>query len=143
MQQSPFGPSPARRFGQLHPVFSLKNCEGHGQRVQFSVFECTVNEAHLETLRLKKAMLAEEDNLRIYLLRGRREDVVEAYGKDSDVSFKAVRYAKGTKAGRVSLASGGEKLIVPRFAVRESEAGFLFVPVLKSGKLMPRRIPLQ
>ena len=67
-----------------------KICEGHGQRVQFSVFECTVNEAQLETLRLrlKKAMLAEEDNLRIYLLRGRREDVVEAYGKDSYVSFK-------------------------------------------------------
>ena len=67
-----------------------KICEGHGQRVQFSVFECTVNEAQLETLRLrlKKAMLPEEDNLRIYLLRGRREDVVEAYGKDSYRDFK-------------------------------------------------------
>jgi CRISPR-associated protein Cas2 len=67
-----------------------KICEGHGQRVQFSVFECTVNEAQLETLRLrlKKAMSAEEDNLRIYLLRGRREDVVEAYGKDSYRDFQ-------------------------------------------------------
>ena len=69
-----------------------KICEGHGQRVQFSEFECNVNEVQLETLRLrlKKAMLPEEDNLRIYLLRGRREDVVEAYGKDSYVSFNGL-----------------------------------------------------
>ncbi len=66
-----------------------KLCEGHGQRVQFSVFECTVSETQLETLRLllKKAILAEEDNLRIYLLRGRREDVVEAYGRDTYRDF--------------------------------------------------------
>jgi len=69
-----------------------KICEGHGQRVQLSVFECTVNETQLETLRqrLRKALLAEEDNLRIYLLRGRREDVVEAYGKDTYVSFQGL-----------------------------------------------------
>jgi CRISPR-associated protein Cas2 len=67
-----------------------KICEGHGQRVQFSVFECTVNEAQMETLRvrLRKAIQEDEDNLRIYLLRGRREDVVEAYGKDSYVDFQ-------------------------------------------------------
>jgi CRISPR-associated protein Cas2 len=67
-----------------------KICEGHGQRVQFSVFECTVNEVQMETLRvrLRKAIQEDEDNLRIYLLRGRREDVVEAYGKDSYVDFQ-------------------------------------------------------
>jgi CRISPR-associated protein Cas2 len=67
-----------------------KICEGHGQRVQFSVFECTVNEFQMETLRvrLRKAIQEDEDNLRIYLLRGRREDVVEAYGKDSYVDFQ-------------------------------------------------------
>ncbi len=67
-----------------------KICEGHGQRVQFSVFECTVNDAQLETLRLRlrKAIVESEDNLRIYLLRGRREDVVEAYGKDSYRDFQ-------------------------------------------------------
>ena len=72
-----------------------KICEGHGQRVQFSVFECTVNETQLEALRLrlKKAILTEEDNLRIYLLRGRREDVVEAYGKDTYVSFQELLLA--------------------------------------------------
>ncbi len=66
-----------------------KICEGHGQRVQFSVFECTVNDAQIETLRLRlrKAIQEEEDSLRIYLLRGRRGDVVEAYGKDCYVDF--------------------------------------------------------
>jgi CRISPR-associated protein Cas2 len=67
-----------------------KLCEGHGQRVQFSVFECTVNEAQMETLRLRlrQAIVEAEDNLRIYLLRGRREEVVEAYGKDSYQDFQ-------------------------------------------------------
>ena len=57
---------------------------------QFSVFECTVNEAQMETLRLrlKKAIQEEEDSLRIYLLRGRREGAVEAYGKDCYVDFR-------------------------------------------------------
>ena len=72
-----------------------KICEGHGQRVQFSVFECTVSEVQLEVLRLrlKTALSAEEDNLRIYLLRGRREDVVEAYGKDSYIDFQELLIA--------------------------------------------------
>jgi len=61
-----------------------KICEGHGQRVQFSVFECTVNEAQMETLRnrLKKAIEPAEDSLRVYTLHGRREAAVEAYGRD-------------------------------------------------------------
>ena len=72
-----------------------KICEGHGQRVQFSVFECTVNEAQFEALRtrLRKAIVDEEDNLRIYQLRGRREDVVEAYGKDSYQDFRELLVA--------------------------------------------------
>ena len=72
-----------------------KICQGHGQRVQFSVFECTVNEAQMEMLRMRllKAIEKSEDNLRIYLLRGRREDVVEAYGKDSYVDFQDILIA--------------------------------------------------
>ena len=67
-----------------------KVCEGHGQRVQFSVFECSVNEAQLEALRhrLTKAICVEEDNLRIYLLRGRRDDTVQSYGIDKSVDFR-------------------------------------------------------
>ena len=61
-----------------------KLCEGHGQRVQFSVFECTVNEAQMEMLRnrLKKSIEPAEDSLRIYTFHGQREDAVEAYGRD-------------------------------------------------------------
>jgi len=68
-----------------------KLCEGHGQRVQFSVFECTVTEAQMEVFRarLLKAIEASEDSLRIYTLRGGREGCVQAYGNDRYVNFQA------------------------------------------------------
>lgn len=68
-----------------------KLCEGHGQRVQFSVFECTVNDAQMETFRarLLKAIEASEDSLRIYTLRGGREGCVQSYGHDQYVNFQA------------------------------------------------------
>lgn len=66
-----------------------KICEGHGQRVQFSVFECSVNDAQMEVFRnrLLKVISKDEDNLRIYFLRGNRSDVVESYGKDKYIDF--------------------------------------------------------
>ena len=68
-----------------------KLCEGYGQRVQFSVFECTVTEAQMEVFRarLLKAIEASEDSLRIYALRGAREGCVQAYGSDRYVNFQA------------------------------------------------------
>lgn len=68
-----------------------KICEGHGQRVQFSVFECTVTDVQLEVLRsrLRKVVHPQEDSIRLYRLRGSREDIVECYGKDSYVDFQA------------------------------------------------------
>ena len=53
-----------------------------GQRVQLSVFECTLNAAQLERLRhrLLQEIDPELDNLRIYRLAGAREEVVEAHG---------------------------------------------------------------
>jgi len=67
-----------------------KVCEGSGQRVQLSVFECTVSEAQMEIFRtrLLKVIDENEDNLRIYRLHGRRQDVVESYGRDSYVDFQ-------------------------------------------------------
>ena len=64
-------------------------CKDYGQRVQYSVFECQVTEAQLEALRVRllKTVNEEEDSLRIYRLRGPREDVVESYGLDSYISF--------------------------------------------------------
>ncbi len=64
-------------------------CLDYGQRVQYSVFECTVTDARLEKLRqrLLKAFDAGEDSLRIYLLGPKREEVVEAHGRDAYVDF--------------------------------------------------------
>jgi CRISPR-associated protein Cas2 len=66
-----------------------KICEGHGQRVQYSVFECKVTEAQRVTLtaRLLKIVNEKEDSLRVYLLRGGRAGAVESYGRDSYVDF--------------------------------------------------------
>jgi len=67
-----------------------KACLGSGQRVQKSVFECTVDDIQLEKLRrrLLRIIDQEEDSLRIYRLSGPRERYVEAYGKDGYVDFK-------------------------------------------------------
>lgn len=59
-----------------------KVCEGYGQRVQKSVFECTVNEAQLELLRHKLLLIINEheDSLRIYRLREPRDKNRERWG---------------------------------------------------------------
>ena len=46
-------------------------CEGYGQRVQKSVFECVLNEADLEVLtaRLRAEIDETVDSIRIYRLR--------------------------------------------------------------------------
>lgn len=66
-----------------------KICQGYGQRVQFSVFECSVNEAQRETLRARLLAVLEpsEDNLRLYTLRGGRAEVVEVLGQDRYINF--------------------------------------------------------
>lgn len=60
-----------------------KACEGYGQRVQKSVFECNVNGAQLELLRhrLRSEMDPTEDSLRIYRLREPRERYREVFGQ--------------------------------------------------------------
>ena len=60
-----------------------KICEGYGQRVQKSVFECVVNPKQLTMLkhRLFKAMDTSEDSLRFYRLREPRERYLEVLGK--------------------------------------------------------------
>ena len=74
-----------RRLRQVAQV-----CKDYGQRVQNSVFECTVNEMQCETLRhrLLKCINKEEDNLRIYRLIGPKERYVESYGIDRYVDFQ-------------------------------------------------------
>jgi len=66
-----------------------KLCEGCGQRVQFSVFECTVTEVQLTRLRHRLLDVIEpgEDSLRLYRLPASRKESVEAYGIDRHLDF--------------------------------------------------------
>jgi CRISPR-associated protein Cas2 len=59
-----------------------KACQAFGQRVQKSVFECTLNQAQLERLkrRLEKEMDKNQDSLRIYHLPEPRSKCVEVMG---------------------------------------------------------------
>ena len=73
---------------RLHRV--AKVCKNYGQRVQYSVFECTVNEMDLEQLRSKltKIINEQEDSLRIYHLRGLRDEYIEVFGRDRYIDFQ-------------------------------------------------------
>jgi CRISPR-associated protein Cas2 len=57
-------------------------CEAHGQRVQKSVFECTLNAAQLEVLmhRLWQVMEQSQYSLRVYRLREPRERYLRPLG---------------------------------------------------------------
>lgn len=60
-----------------------KICEAYGQRVQKSVFECTLTAAQLELLlhRLRLEINPREDSLRVYRLREPRERYLTALGR--------------------------------------------------------------
>jgi CRISPR-associated protein Cas2 len=64
-------------------------CKDYGQRVQFSVFECEIDEMQFEGFRSKllKTVDVRVDSLRFYKLRGDRDRAVEAYGVDKYVDF--------------------------------------------------------
>lgn len=66
-----------------------KVCEGTGQRVQKSVFECRVNQMQYEELerKLLKEIDATEDCLRLYRLTEPTDVRVKEYG-----TFKAVDF---------------------------------------------------
>lgn len=70
------------REGRRRLRHVAKVCEGHGQRIQKSVFECTVTPAELERLkhRLRREVAEKEDSLRIYRLLEPRERFVWAIG---------------------------------------------------------------
>jgi CRISPR-associated protein Cas2 len=65
-------------------------CKDFGQRVQFSVFECRVDQAQYERLRAKltKIMDPTLDSLRLYRLPAPREKNLECYGVDKYVDFE-------------------------------------------------------
>ena len=67
-----------------------KVCEGTGQRVQKSVFECQVNEMQYEEL--ERRLLAEiddkEDSLRVYRLTEPIELRIKQFGNFRSVDFE-------------------------------------------------------
>ncbi len=67
-----------------------KICEGHGQRVQKSVFEWVVNGAQMERFRhrLLAAMEPTEDSLRIYRLREPHDQYLEVFGRRPDFDLR-------------------------------------------------------
>ncbi|MBF6614906.1 MAG: CRISPR-associated endonuclease Cas2 [Chloroflexi bacterium] len=73
--EAPAGRSRLRRVAKV--------CQAQGQRVQKSVFECTVNSMELEVFLHKLLMIVEleEDSLRIYRLREPRGEHVQVFGK--------------------------------------------------------------
>lgn len=65
-------------------------CEDFGQRVQKSVFECSVGTKEYFTMRsrLLEEIDPAEDNLRLYRLSGSFSELVECYGVDGRVDFE-------------------------------------------------------
>ena len=66
-------------------------CLAYGQRVQKSVFECSLNEIQLEQLkhRLLQCVNEQEDSLRIYRLSRPRERYLWTYGIQQEKDFGA------------------------------------------------------
>ncbi len=64
-------------------------CLDFGQRVQKSVFECSVSDMAYERMkqRLLRCIDEEQDSLRIYKLHGPKEGVVEHFGVTIAVDF--------------------------------------------------------
>lgn len=77
------------RAGQRRLRRVAQICKDHGQRVQKSVFECSVNEAQYEQMKRKLIREIDKatDNLRIYRLIEPREHFVEAFGVDAFVNY--------------------------------------------------------
>ena len=67
-----------------------KACEGYGQRVQKSVFECTVSDTTYERMktRLLKLINQREDSIRFYRMPEERERRVEEFGVGQVIDFK-------------------------------------------------------
>lgn len=64
-------------------------CQAYGQRVQYSVFECSLTPAQFASLehRLLGIISADEDSLRIYRLLEPRDRHVRVYGADPRIDF--------------------------------------------------------
>lgn len=64
-------------------------CTNYGQRVQQSVFECTISRAQYEQLidDLTSIIDEEEDSLRAYRLAQPTDETIETWGLDNTMDF--------------------------------------------------------
>ncbi len=78
------------KAGRRRLVKVAQTCKAFGQRVQFSVFECSVDEAQYEELvaRLARIINHSSDSILVYRLRGSREDYCEQFGLSRYVDFE-------------------------------------------------------
>ena len=79
--ETPAGRRRVRKVAQV--------CQDFGQRVQKSVFECSVNEEQFEEVvrRLLDIINKAEDSLRVYRLTEPKDKHVQVYGVDGTVDF--------------------------------------------------------
>lgn len=79
------------RAGQKRLRQVAKACEGYGQRVQDSVFECSISATEMERFRIRLLKIIDPklDSLRIYRLHPDRDHVVEVHGVDLYTDFSA------------------------------------------------------
>lgn len=64
-------------------------CKNFGQRVQYSLFECSVTKVQLEDLvaQLENIIDKRLDSLRIYTLHGGREKAIRVFGRDRYIDY--------------------------------------------------------
>lgn len=64
-------------------------CTNYGQRVQQSVFECSVSRAQYEALvdDLTEIIHEDEDSLRVYRLAQPTDETIETWGVDETLDF--------------------------------------------------------
>lgn len=69
-----------------------KKCVAHGQRVQNSVFECLLDEAHYRMLKAELTQIIDEeaDSLRFYRLGNKYQSKVEHIGAKQNYSPEEV-----------------------------------------------------
>ncbi len=67
-----------------------QTCVNFGQRVQKSVFECSVNDMQYESLKRELLALIDErvDSLRFYRLASPKEQYRECFGTQREVDFE-------------------------------------------------------
>ena len=84
--------STLEKAGQQRLRRVAKACQNFGQRVQFSVFECQVNDMQLEELEntLKSIIDEDQDSLRLYRLNEPLEKNRREYGKKKAIDFEGV-----------------------------------------------------